>query len=175
MNPIKITICLLTSFIISSSVAAHAFWGIGDDKPSGLNLETGYDANTVVTLAGRVVSLNSGDEHGNARLELASGDVRIVVILGPQGYWAEHGIALKSGDSVIVRGSKAQGIDGVVYLLAQKITETSLNTSVTLRDDSGRPVWSGGGTGKNYMRNVSRPAQMRQQTPGRMGGGRMGR
>ena len=175
MNPIKITICLLTAFIVSSSVAAHAFWGIGDDKPSGLNLETGYDANTVVTLAGRVVSLNSGDEHGNARLELASGDVRIVVILGPQGYWAEHGIALKSGDSVIVRGSKAQGIDGVVYLLAQKITETALNISVSLRDESGRPEWSGGGAARSPARSVSRPAQMRQQSPGRMGSGRMGR
>lgn len=175
MNPIKITICLLTLFIVSSSVTAHAFWGIGDDKPSGLNLGTGYDANTVTTMTGRIVTTISVDEHGNARFELENGDVRLVVILGPQRYWAEHGIALKPGDSVVVRGSKAQGKDGVVYLLAQKITETSLNTSVSLRTESGQPDWSGGGTGKNYMRNVSRPAQMRQQTPGRMGGGRMGR
>jgi len=175
MNPIKITICLLTAFIMSSSVAAHAFWGIGDERPSGLNLENGYDANTVVTLAGRVVSLNTGDEQGNARLELASGDVRIVVVLGPQRYWAEHGIALKSGDSVAVRGSKAQGTDGVVYLMAQKITDTSLNTSVSLRNESGRAEWSGGGTGSGSTRNTNRPAQMRQQSPGRMGSGRMGR
>jgi len=175
MNPIKITICLLTAFIMSSSVAAHAFWWSSDVKPNGLNLETGYDANTVVTLAGRVVSLNTGDEQGNTRLEMASGDVRIVVMLGPQGYWSEHGIALKSGDSVTVRGSKAQGTDGVVYLLAQKITETSLNTSVTLRNESGQPEWLGGGAGRSPARSVSRPAQMRQQSPGRMGSGRMGR
>ncbi|MHB8122063.1 MAG: hypothetical protein ACYDG4_07900 [Desulfuromonadaceae bacterium] len=175
MNPKKITICLLTAFIMSSSVAAHAFWGIGEDKPSGLNLETGYDANTVTTVVGRIVSLNAGDEHSNARLELASGDIRIVVILGPQGYWAEHGIVIKPGDSVTVRGSKAQGADGVVYLLAQKITEASLNTSVTLRDDSGRPEWSRGGVGGSPVRHVSRPAPMRQQSPGRMRSGRMGR
>ncbi|MDD2272065.1 MAG: hypothetical protein PHP95_09865 [Desulfuromonadaceae bacterium] len=175
MNPIKITICLLAAFIMSSSVAAHAFWGIGDDKASGLNLETGYDANTVTTVTGRIVSLNSGDEHGNARLELVSGDLRIVVVLGPQGYWAEHGIALKPGDSVTVRGSKAQGGDGVVYLLAQKITETSLNTSVTLRNESGQSEWSGGGAGRSASRNAGRPATMRSQSPGRMGSGRMGR
>jgi hypothetical protein len=173
MHPIKITLNLLAVLMLSSPVAAHAFWGIGDDEKSGLNLETGYDANTVTTVTGRIAVVQTGDEHGNARLEMESGDARIVVILGPQRYWVEHGIALTKGDTITVRGSKAQGSDGVVYILAQKIIDTSHNTDISLRNESGRPAWAGGGTGSGRM--GTRPAQMRQQSPGRTGGGRMGR
>lgn len=171
MQVTRIVIYLLTVFLLSSPIAAHAFWGIGDDRPSGLDLEAGYDTNTVTTMTGRIVSLQTGDDHRNIQLELESNGTRSIVILGPQRYWAEHGIALKAGDGVTVRGSKAQGTDGVVYILAQKITDTSNNTAVTLRNNSGRPAWAGSGSG----RMNSQPAQMRQQSPGRMGGGRMGR
>ena len=174
MQPIKIAICLLTASLMSSPAAAHAFWGFGDSKQSGLNLETGYDANTVTTSTGRIVSVQAGDEHGNAQLEMDSGGVRVVVVLGPQRYWVEHGIALKVGDSLTVRGSKAQGADGVIYILARKITDDSLNTSVSLRNESGCGAWSCGGSGTGSVRNTSRPAHMRPLTPGRMGG-RMGR
>lgn len=174
MQPTKIAIYLLTAIIMSPSVAAHAFWGFGDSKQSGLNLETGYDINTVTTNTGRIVSAEAGDGHGNAQLEMDSGGVRIVVVLGPHHYWVGHGIALKVGDSLTVRGSKAQGADGVIYILAQKITDDSLNTSVSLRNESGCGAWSCGGTGTGSVRNTSHPARMRQFTPGRMGG-RMGR
>lgn len=175
MKPIKIILFLFAVFSLSTPVAAVAFWGNDGDKQSGLNLETGYDANTVTSMTGRVVSMQAGDDRRNAQLELESSGTRAVVVLAPHSYWAENGIALKAGDDVSVRGSKAQGKDGVVYVLAQKITDTSKKVSVSLRNESGRPVWAVGGmdSGKGRMNN--RPAQMRQQSPGRMGGGRMGR
>ena len=164
MKPTKTTIYLLALFL-SFPCAAHAFWGSGGDNQSGLNLETGYDTNTVTTMTGRIVSVLTGADRHTAQIELQSNGTRSVVILGPQRYWAEHGIAVKNGDDVTVRGSKAQGKDGVVYILAQEITDTSQNKSALLRNESGRPAWAGGmGTGR-----------MRQQSPGRMGGGRMGR
>lgn len=164
----KFIICLLLSLPVSFPVAVRAFWGSSGDTQSGLNLETGYDANTVITMTGHIVSVLAGDERRNAQLELESSGARAVVVLGPNRYWAEHGIALNAGDVVTVRGSKAQGADGVVYILAQQIIDTSRNTAVSLRNESGRPAWAGGGMG-------SRPSRMRQQSPGRMGGGRMGR
>lgn len=164
-----------TSFIVlalflSLPVTSHAFWGSSGDRQSGLNLETGYDANTVTTMNGTVVSLQGGDDRRNAQFELESNGVRVVVLLGPQGYWAENGIPLKAGDNVSVRGSKAQGKGGIVYLLAQKISDSTQNSTISLRNESGRPAWAGNGAG-NGMGRMNRPVQ----SPGRMGGGRMGR
>jgi hypothetical protein len=167
---------ILLLSLMAAPITAQAFRGSDADKQSGLNLETGYDANTVTTISGRVVLLQTGDDHRNAQLELESSGTRSVVVLGPQRYWMENGIAVKVGDNVTVRGSKAQGKDGVVYVLAQKISDTSQNRSVSLRNESGRPAWSGGGMGDGVGRMNNRPSQMRSQTPGRMmGGGRMGR
>ena len=53
--------------------------------------------------------------------------------------------AVKTGDEITVRGSKAQGSDGIIYLMAQKITDTTQDVSVVLRDESGRPAWAGNG------------------------------
>jgi hypothetical protein len=167
---IKIVTLLAVSFL-TFPVAAQAFWESDSVKQSGLNLETGYDTNTVTTMAGRIVSLQLGDDRRTAHLEMESNGTRSVVVLGPQRYWAEKGTPLKAGDSITVRGSKAQGKDGIVYILAQKINDTTQNTSVSLRNESGRPVWSGSGMGNGQGRMNNRPAQM----PGRMGSGRMGR
>ena len=175
MQSTTIIICLLALILGFPPSPVQAFWGNSGDKQSGLDLETGYDANTVTTQSGRIVSVHTGDDRRNAQLELESGGTRTVVILGPQRYWAEHGIALKPGDNLTVRGSKAQGADGVVYILAQKITDTSQQTAVTLRNESGRPAWAGGGMGGGAGQTTGRPSQTRQQSPGRTGGGRMGR
>jgi hypothetical protein len=171
MRLTKYLIYLTAVFFMTPTIVAHAFRGGDGDKQSGLNLETGYDANTVTTITGRVVSVQAGDARHNSQLELESNGTRVIVVLGPQRYWAENGIALKTGDSVTVRGSKAQGKDGIIYFLAQKITDNSLNASVSLRNESGRPAWAGGSMGNGQGRMNNRPPQM----PGRMGGGRMGR
>lgn len=171
MRPTKIIICLAAAFFMSTPLVAHAFWGNDGEKQSGLNLETGYDTNTVTAITGRVVSIQFSEERRNSQLEVDTNGARAIVILGPHRYWAENGIALKAGDTVTVRGSKAQGTDGVVYILAQKITDATLNTSISLRNESGRPVWAGAGMGSGQGRMNNRPAQ----SPGRMGGGRMGR
>jgi len=169
MRSNRIIIFVISALIAAFPVASHAFWGNDGDRQSGLNLESGYDANTVTTISGRIVSVQVGDDRRNSQFELDSNGTRAIVVLGPQRYWAENGIALKIGDSITVTGSKAQGKDGNVYVLAQKVTDTTLNASVTLRNESGRPAWAGMGNGQGRMNN--RPSQ----SPGRMGGGRMGR
>lgn len=154
--------------VLSFPLSAQAFWGSGANQ-SGLNLETGYDVNTVTTVTGRVVSLHAGDERRHAQCELESNGTRTVVVLGPSRYWAEHGITIKAGDEVAVRGSKAQGKDGIVYFLAQKITNNSQNASAAMRAESGRPAWAGKGMGSGNGAMTNRPSRMRQQSHGRMG------
>ncbi|MEI7816635.1 MAG: hypothetical protein WCI45_05515 [Desulfuromonadales bacterium] len=175
MQKTKVILCLLSVLFVSPPVAVQAFWGEDSGKQSGLNLENGYDANTVTTITGRIKSVQIGDDRRNAQLEVESNGSNVKVILGPQRFWAEKGITLKTGDSVTVRGSKAQGTDGIVYILAQKITDTTQDASVSMRSESGRPDWTGGGMGNGAGQLNNRPAQMRQQSPGRAGGGRMGR
>ena len=175
MQPVKIIIYLLSLFLVTFPVVAEAFWGNNGDKQSGLNFESGYDANTVTTITGRIISVQTGNDHRNVQIEIESNGTRTVVVLAPQSYWSENGIALKAGDDVTVRGSKAQGSDGVEYMMAQKITDTTQKTSVSMRNESGRPAWAGGGIGNGSGQMINRPAQNRQQSPGRMGGGRMGR
>lgn len=175
MHPAKIIIIMFVLLTVYLPVSVQAFWGMDGERQSGLNLETGYDANTVTTVTGHIVAQPAANDRRNVQFELENNGARVVVILGPQRYWNENGIALKAGDEVTVRGSKAQGTDGIVYILAQKLTGSSRKETVSLRSESGRPNWIGGGMGNGLGRMNNRPPQMHQQTPGRMGGGRMGR
>ncbi|MDU0458879.1 MAG: hypothetical protein RW306_09140 [Geobacteraceae bacterium] len=174
--PINMTaLSLLLMLALSFPLTAQAFWWSDGDNRSGLNLESGYDANTVTTVTGRILSVQSGEDQRHVQLELESGGAKFVVVLGPKRFWADNGIELKVGDNITVRGSKAQGKDGVVYILAQKINNTTRDTEISLRNDSGRPLWSGGGAGRGAAGNAGRTTPLRQQSPGRLGGGRMGR
>jgi len=165
------SIILVLTLALSAPPPVHAsWWGWGGDNDrQELDLE-GYDANTVVTMSGRITAISSAKEQ-QVRLDLETAKGRFVAILGPRDFWEAHGIQLQVGDRVTVRGSKAQGGNGVVYLLAQKISIEN-GREVALRSDSGRPAWSGAGRG-GFGGGAG--GQLRQHAPSHMGGGRMGR
>lgn len=153
---------------------AEAFWGFGEGKSierSGLDLNGGYDRNTVTSVSGKVVSLVFDEEHPPNLIVVQENGATIHLVVGPHRFWSEKGIALKAGDDVTARGAKAQGRDGNTYLLVQRLKSLTNGTEVTLRDDSGRPAWSGGrdggGSGGSRMN--------RDASPMRRGGGRQGR
>ena len=144
MRSSSITLFALLTFLLAFPLTAQAFWGIERDNDPSLNLESGYDVNTVTTVTGQVLSLQSGVDRRNLQLEIEEDGVRMIVVLGPQRYWLDQAVPLTVGGHIMVRGSKAQGQDGVIYILAQELTETSLGIVVRLRDQSGRPNWAGG-------------------------------
>ncbi len=164
---------LVMALILAAPSRAHAaWWGWGGENDrQELDLE-GYDANTVTTVSGRIKAVLH-DDSSQAKIDVQTDQGRIVVVLGPRDYWAAHGFKLTVGEWVTVRGSKAQGRDGVVYLLSQKISADH-GREVALRSASGQPAWS---TGARVGFGSGMPGQMRQQAPTmRMGGGgRMGR
>jgi len=127
---------------------AEAFWGFGSGNErdaSGLDLVQGYDRNTVVMITGRVAA--APDPAGDpVTVEVSSGLERFVVVLGPRWYLQDDTLNWKTGEAITVRGSKAQGKDGRSYLLAQQIS-TASGGQVVLRNESGRPAWSGGARG----------------------------
>lgn len=148
---------------------AEAFWGFGSGNEggtSGLDLVQGYDRNTVVTAVGRVAATPDLTADP-VTVELLAGSERFVVVLGPRWYLQDDHLDWKAGDSVTVRGSKAQGKDGRSYLLAQWISSPS-GGQLMLRSEAGRPAWSGGFRG-------GQQGPSGQQQRGGTGSGRRGR
>ncbi|MBV5307500.1 MAG: hypothetical protein J0652_12490 [Desulfobulbaceae bacterium] len=136
---------------------AHAFWGTEEGTHVALDLESGYDINTVTTVNGRILSVQTGIERRNVQLEIEeSGGARMMVVLGPQRYLADQKVSLQAGEDVVVRGSKAQGKDGVIYILAREITESSTEATIVLRDEGGFPKWAGGNLEKGNGSGVGR-------------------
>jgi len=91
-----------------------------------------------------VVSIDSQNGKGPALAVIRTETETISLVLGPRESWREQGIPLHPGDEVNVRGSKALGQDGVVYLMVQSISKPESHQESTLRTRTGRPVWSGG-------------------------------
>lgn len=145
--------------------SALAGWWFGSQsawEKSGLDLHQGYDQNTVVSLSGAVVSIDLGDNQGPALAVVQTTGERVSLVLGPRDFWREKGIPLRPGDPVDVRGSKAQGQNGVVYLMVQSIAKSGDTQETILRNPTGRPVWSGGQRPAHQ-----RPMTMRQIRSGR--------
>lgn len=73
-------------------------------------------------------------------LTIQTADGEMVVHLGPEWYWDAEGIGLSAGDQVQVTGF----YEGDEFEVAG-VENTTTGESVTLRDDSGRPMWAGRG------------------------------
>ena len=145
---------------------AAAFWGFGEEKgKSGLDFEGGYDLNTVTTVRGRVLSVDAGDGGGPVIIAISQGDGTIHAVAAPKWFWSDRGISVRPDDELQVKGAKAQGKDGEMYIISREISNLSNGEGVILRDDAGRPAWRGGG------RMERRGGGMQH----RSGGGRRGR
>lgn len=145
-------IVLVGTLICFAPAQSQAGWLFGDSSGigrSGLNLDQGYDRNTVVTVTGRVAVVPAAASDP-VTVELAVGAEQLVVVLGPRWYLQDDNLEWQAGDSLTVRGSRAQGTDGHSYLLAQWIS-TPDGGQLVLRNDIGRPGWSGGRRGESQV------------------------
>jgi hypothetical protein len=167
---------IILAITLNSLLAATVFAGFfGSDEKgkSGLDLNGGYDVNTVATRGGQVVSAPYLGEKENIIVGIRSNGEILNICLGPGSYWDKKGIAVNLNDELNVKGSKAQGQDGKSYLLAQKLVNKTTGAQVELRNDKGDPVWSGRNAGSTRMGSPGNG--MRNQGGGMMrsGGGMM--
>jgi hypothetical protein len=126
--------------------SVFAFWGFGEKEgKSGLNFEQGYDLNTVTTIRGKVVSIDAGDGNGPVTIAVHQGLENVHIIAAPRWFWSDRGIPIKVNNEVVVTGAKAQGKDGIMYVISSKISNLSTGESVTVRSEAGMPLWKGGG------------------------------
>jgi hypothetical protein len=87
-----------------------------------------------MTVEGRVV-----DHAEELILETDDGEV-LEVHTGPQWYWDENGYQLAVGDQVLVTGYEHEG-----EFEAGQIENLTSGQVILLRDEDGRPLWSGRG------------------------------
>ncbi len=140
------TLIAAAALLLALGGTADAFWGFGDSKgpdKSGLDLEQGYDRNTVVKISGSVAVPPHPLAGGLIAVDLNLPGEQIVVVLGPAWYLQDDNLDWKVGDQVAVRGSLAQGKDGRTYLLSQQISIPG-GATIELRGENGSPSWSGG-------------------------------
>lgn len=138
---------------------------------SGLDLDHGYDVNTVATRQGKIASTQFMTEKEFVIFEMTGGDETVRLCVGPASYWSKHGIVLHLNDDVIAKGSKAQGKDGKLYLLVRKLENRTTGAQLELRSERGEPVWHGARIGP--MMNDRQSGGQRHQGNGMMRGGGM--
>ena len=128
---------------------AAAFWGSdSSDTASGLNVSAGFDVNTITTVTGSVLSppeRKGQEQHTTMSIETPQGVV--TAVLGPWSYWEKQSITITKNQNISITGSLAQGKDGALYIFVQRIENRSNGESVTIRSESGRPLWSRAGSG----------------------------
>lgn len=103
-----------------------------------------YDPQTVETVEGTVTSVDrvatSGRWGGGVHLMLQTAQGPLAVHLGPAWFIDSQTLRVAAGDRVTVTGSRLE-VGGQPALIARTLTKGS--ETLTLRDETGRPVWAG--------------------------------
>ncbi len=110
----------------------------------GSPITPGFDRNTVIRVAGTASRVDIVSRGGPSTLRLDTADESFTVMLAPGWYLAELRADIRSGDPLIVEGSKMMDRRQQVYLVAARITNQRTGAVLELRDEAGRPRWMGG-------------------------------
>jgi hypothetical protein len=116
----------------------------------GSPINPGFDKNTVVQVSGTANQVDIVPRSGPATLRLETSGESFTVMLGPGWYLAELKVDLRTGDLLMVEGSKMMDRGGNLHLIASRIVNKRTDVVLTLRDDAGRPLWMGG-AGPGHM------------------------
>jgi hypothetical protein len=169
-------IFIFALMIFLDSEATAFWWSDTKETASGLDVATGFDVNTITTLTGTVVSLpeHKGEEQ-HAAMSIATTQGAVKVVLGPWWYWEKQSFSVSKNQELAISGSLAQGRDGELYLFAQRLENRSSGDTITLRSETGAPMWSrngsGGRNGNRQPDSSGAPRRAGNRT-GNMRGGR---
>jgi hypothetical protein len=109
-----------------------------------------YDVKTETTIKGTVESVDTvtgtggrgRNALGGTHLMVKTEKETLAIHVGPTAYLTEKGIMLAKGDTLEILGSRVT-IDKESVVIARRIKKG--DNTWTLRDASGRPLWSGRG------------------------------
>jgi hypothetical protein len=104
-----------------------------------------YDPDTVSTVRGTASAVTvvpgRGGRTGGTHVILESAERTVDVRLGPAWFLEREGVPIVKGDAIEVTGSVV-GSDDDAFLIARELKKGG--KVVTLRDENGVPLWSGG-------------------------------
>jgi hypothetical protein len=108
--------------------------------------EPAYDPATETTVRGVIEEVTRPmcpmmAEKKGLHLTVKAGEQSYVVHLGPASFSEKHGFSPQAGAAIEVTGSRVQ-MEGKESLLARKLVSGPL--TLVLRDERGKPAWSGG-------------------------------
>lgn len=144
MRKIGVVVSVLTTLSLILPAQSFAQPGMRGNGSCACGLQTQYNPRTVETLSGEVMSIDtlmpmSRMAHG-VHLQLKTAKETISVHLGPSWYIEHQKIQIKLGDTIQVKGSRVNHA-GQPAIIAAEIKKG--DTVLTLRDNSGLPMWSG--------------------------------
>jgi hypothetical protein len=113
----------------------------------GSPINPGFDKNTVVQVQGTATQVDLAPRSGPSIVRLDTSGESVTVMLGPGWYLAGAHVDIRSGDALVVEGSKMMDRRGHLHLVAAKVTNQRTGAVVTLRDETGRPLWMSGRPG----------------------------
>lgn len=150
----------IVAFLSLLTCQAGAFWGIESaDSVSGLNVAGGFDINMLTTLTGTVVRppVRRGQEQHTV-MSVSTPKGAVTVVLGPWWHWKKQTVSFTVNQDLSITGSLAQGKNGAIYLFAQRIENFASGETVTLRSESGVPLWSRAGSGNGIRQRSNGPS-----------------
>lgn len=106
-----------------------------------------YNPATETTVKGSVEDFTQGARGMmmGTHLTVKTAEGETQVMLGPTQFIADKGFSFAKGDQVEITGSKIT-MGGVEWLIAREVIKDG--KTLTLRDKSGKPEWSGGMMGR---------------------------
>jgi hypothetical protein len=138
---------LIALSVASAASAQHHGRGAAQGTPM-------YDSKTETTLKGTVEAVEDVVPPGcptcsGVHLTMKAEAETIEVHLGPSWFLKEKGITIAKGEAVTIVGARVT-LNEKPVLLVRQITKDA--DTWTLRDASGRPLWSGRQRGMSPMR-----------------------
>jgi len=137
---------MLTRFgILFAALCASGVLAIAQPCQQGRQQSRLYDPSRETTITGTVQDVQQAQRgrmtgtHIMVKTETEIVDVR----LGPSYFISDHGFTFAKGDRVEVVGAKTK-VNDVEFLIAKEVTKDG--KKLTLRDNSGRPLWARGRT-----------------------------
>jgi len=110
----------------------------------GSPVNPGFDRNTVIRATGTASQVDIATRGGPGTLSLQTSTESITVILGPSWFLSERHVDIQNGDPLVVEGAKMMDRRGHLHLVAASVTNRRTGAVLRLRDEAGRPLWTGG-------------------------------
>jgi hypothetical protein len=142
--PVAVVLVLAALFTVPALAGPWQGWRGSGGWGAGGNYQRMYNASTVETISGDVVSIDKitptkGMSYG-VHVMLKTGKEMIPVHLGPAWYVERLDTKISKGDTVEVKGSRIT-YNGKPAIIAAEVKKG--DAVLKLRDDNGYPAWAG--------------------------------